>query len=265
MNNQAPIGIFDSGFGGLTVMKAIRQLLPHENIIYFGDTARLPYGTKSFETVTQYSIENTSFLVQQGVKAVVVACHTACSHALDTLHEKFSLPILGVTTASIEDIVHHSPSGKIGILATRGTIASGNYQTHIKKLLPSAEVTGIACQLLVNLVEEGYIDHHLTELAIQDYLRPFLNQQIDSIILGCTHFPLLQHLIQKAVGPHIQVIDPAQSCARALKELLTDKQLLNPTALSPNYRFYASDDPEKFSALGQRFLDHPIHHVEKNT
>lgn len=255
---SASIGIFDSGFGGLTVMKAIRALLPHENIIYFGDTARLPYGTKSRETILRYSMENASFLIQQGIKVLVVACHTACSFALEELEQKFDIPIIGVTTPMIEQVGGLSTRGKIAILGTRGTIASGSYQNAIQKLLPAAEISPIACQLLVHLVEEGYIDHPITSMAIFEYLHSLKNKDIDTIILGCTHFPLLLKQIQQIVGPHIQVVDPAHYCAASLKKLLQERQLINLDLSTPDTQFFVSDDPEKFRLLGKTFLEHTL-------
>ena len=262
-NPAASIGIFDSGFGGLTVMKAIRCLLPHENILYFGDTARLPYGTKSRETIIRYSLENASFLIQQGIKVLVVACHTACSYALEELQQKFDIPIIGVTTPMIEQVTHISPRGKIAILGTRGTIASGAYQNAIQKRLPSAELSPIACQLLVPLVEEGLIDHPITAMALFEYLHPLKNKEIDTIILACTHFPLLLEQIQQTVGSHIRVIDPAQFCAAALRTILQEKNLLNPFSESTD-QFFVSDDPEKFRHLGKAFLGHPLPKVSMN-
>lgn len=257
----ASIGIFDSGFGGLTVMKAIRALLPHENIIYFGDTARLPYGTKSRETILRYSMENASFLIQQGIKVLVVACHTACSFALEELEQKFDIPIIGVTTPMIEQVGQISPRGKIAILGTRGTIASGAYQNAIQKLLPKAEISPLACQLLVHLVEEGYIDHPITAMAIFEYLHSLKNKDIDTIILGCTHFPLLLKQIQQNVGPLVQVIDPAHYCAVSLQRLLLERQLINLDVSTPDSHFFVSDDPEKFRILGKTFLEHTLPEV----
>ncbi len=256
----ASIGIFDSGFGGLTVMKAIRSLLPHENILYFGDTARLPYGTKSRETIVRYSLENAAFLIQQGIKALVIACHTACSFALEELQQKFDIPIIGVTTPMIEQVSRISSRGKIAILGTRGTITSGAYQNAIQKILPKAEISPIACQLLVPLVEEGYIDHPITAMALFEYLHSLKNKDIDTIILACTHFPLLLKQIQQTVGPNIKVIDPAQFCAAYLKTVLQEKSLLNPLT-EPTTQFCVSDDPEKFRHLGKTFLGHPLPEV----
>lgn len=256
----ASIGIFDSGFGGLTVMKAIRALLPHENILYFGDTARLPYGTKSRETIVRYSLENAAFLIQQGIKVLVVACHTACCFALEVLQQKFDIPVIGVTTPMIEQVALISQRGKIAILGTRGTIGSGAYQNAIQKILPTAQISAIACQLLVPLVEEGFIDHPITAMALFEYLHSLKNKDIDTIILACTHFPLLLKQIQLNVGPNIQVIDPAQFCAAFLKKVLQEKNLLNPLAETTT-QFFVSDDPEKFRHLGKTFLGHSLAEV----
>jgi len=260
--SSSSIGIFDSGFGGLTVMRAIRALLPHENIIYFGDTARLPYGTKSGETIVRYSEENAAFLIQQGIKVLVVACHTACSYALEKLQQKFDIPIIGVTTSAIEQVATLSPKGKIAILGTRGTIASGAYQNAIHKFFPAAEISPIACQMLVHLVEEGYIDHPLTEMAIKEYLHPLKNKEIDTLILGCTHFPLLLDQIQKAVHPDVQVIDPAWFCAESLQKLLKQLELLNLDKADPHDQFFVSDDPEKFRLMGKNFLGQTLPEVK---
>jgi len=258
------IGIFDSGFGGLTVMNAIRQTLPHENIIYFGDTARIPYGTKSGETILRYSIENSSFLISQGIKVLVVACHTACSFALEELQKMFTIPILGVIQPSIEKVVQTSLQGKIAILGTRATISSGTYQNQLQTLIPHAEISAIACPLFVPLVEEGYLDHSLTELAIQEHLRPLKTKHIDTLLLGCTHYPLLTEYIQKELGPHVNLIDPGLNCAEALKKLLAQQNLLNPDLSLPHYQFFVSDDPEKFRLIGKTFFNYPIEDVTKS-
>lgn len=261
MNHQ-PVGIFDSGFGGLTVMKAIRELLPHENIVYFGDTARLPYGTKSRETILRYSLENASFLMNQGIKALVVACHTACSFAFEELQKRLPIPVIGVTIPAVEHALSLSRSGQIGVLGTKGTIASGTYQQLLQKIAPKTEVSGIACQLLVHLVEEGFIDHAITQNAIEQYLSPLQKSSVDTVILGCTHFPLLEMQIKKALNPDVQVIDPAHYCARSLKQTLQDCSLLNPQTTLPHYQFFVSDDPEKFRLMGKAFLGYPLENVQ---
>lgn len=255
------IGIFDSGFGGLTVMRAIRNLLPHENLIYFGDTGRLPYGTKSGSTILRYSIENATFLMSLGIKALVIACHTACCFSLSELQSRFPIPILGVIAPAIETASKTPSLKRIAILGTRSTISSGTYQSHLQNLLPETHISAIPCPLLVHLVEEGYIDHPITSLTLKEYLRPLKDHAVDALILGCTHFPLLLRQIQEELGPTTSLIDPAESCAASLRTLLTDNHLLNPSTDRPHDLFYVSDDPEKFRLLGRLFLGHPIEDV----
>ncbi|MBP7073873.1 MAG: glutamate racemase [Rhabdochlamydiaceae bacterium] len=255
-----PIGVFDSGFGGLTVLKELQKTLPHEQFIYLGDTARLPYGTKSPEAIIQYTLESCSFLSSQGVKLIVIACNTATAIAMDVLTH-FSIPIIGVIDPVIESIVQTSPHGRIGILATKGTVASGVYQKKIHHHLPTAKITAVAATLLVSLVEEGFIDHPITKLAIQEYIRPLLLAEIDTAILACTHFPLLKNQIEKALGPSIQVIDPAFDTSQAVKKKLFNLDLLSTEQKSVDPIFYVSDDPYKFTRLAQDFLEQPVSHV----
>ncbi len=259
--SKSSIGIFDSGFGGLTVMRAIRTLLPHEHIIYFGDTARLPYGSKSPDTILRYSRENATFLKDLGVKVLVIACHTACSVALEQLRESLDIPIIGIIEQGVEEIARISRTGQIAVLGTRATISSGVYQQHLHKKIPTANIHLISCPLFVPLVEEGYIDHPLTDLAVQEYLRPLKMQAVDAVLLGCTHYPLLHSMIQKELGPDVFLIDPADTCAAKTKEILIEHLLLNETQEHPDYQFYVSDDPEKFRLHGKNFLNYPIEHV----
>jgi len=258
---QSSIGIFDSGFGGLTVMRAIKSVLPHENIIYFGDTARLPYGNKSPETIIRYSIENASFLIEQKIKMLVIACNTACTAALDHLQKMFHIPIVGVILPAVEQVLNISTKHKIAILGTRATIASGVYQHHFQERLPHAELTAIACPLFVPLVEEGYVEHPMAEIIAQEYFRPLKRKEIDTVLLGCTHYPLMQSIIQKELGEDVVLIDPALSCASHVKQLLLENGLENLQKDIPHYQFYVSDDPEKFRLLGKTFLSYPIEHV----
>ncbi len=259
---HASIGIFDSGFGGLTIMRAMMQVLPKENMIYFGDTARLPYGNKSAETVLRYSVENTSFLIEQGIKLLVVACNTACTAALEHLQKKCSIPVIGMIQAGVEQVLQSSKQGKIAILGTRATIQSGVYQQQIQLVLPNAQITAISCPLFVPLVEEGYIDHPLTQASIQEYLGPLRRKEVDTVLLGCTHYPLLASMIQKELGPQVSLIDPAIGCAEKVRLLLEKLELHNQGENRPQYEFYVSDDPEKFRLLGKTFLNHPIEHVQ---
>jgi glutamate racemase len=255
------IGIFDSGFGGLTVMRAIRELMPHENIVYFGDTARLPYGGKSADTILRYSLENASFLAKQGIKVLVIACNTACSAALEQVRKSFSIPVIGITEQGVEEVSRLFPVGKIGILGTRATITSQIFQQQILYRCPALELISISCPLLVPLVEEGYVEHPMSALVVQEYLRPLKNRSIHGVLLGCTHYPLLKAAMQQELGPEIHLIDPALACAEKTRELLIEKNLLNTSSALPHYQFYVSDDPEKFRLLGKTFLNYPIEHV----
>ncbi len=261
LSANSSIGIFDSGFGGLTVMRAIMQALPKENIIYFGDTARLPYGNKSTETIIRYSLENARFLADKGIKALVIACHTACAAALDELQASSPIPVIGVIPSAIADVAQYAKKGRVAILGTRGTVQSGVYQQEIQKRIPHAEIHAISCPLFVPLVEEGYIEHPLTITAIQEYLTPLKSKEIECLVLGCTHYPLIAHMIQKELGQNITLIDPAIGCAGKLRELLDNKGWHNPQQQRPLYEFYVSDDPEKFRLLGKTFLNYPIEHV----
>lgn len=260
-HQNSPIGVFDSGFGGLTVLKELQKELPYEELIYFGDTARLPYGTKSRETIIRCTAQSCSFLADQGVKLIVIACNTATSMALDAVRSQFSIPILGVIDPIIETVAKTSPKGRIGILGTRATIVSNVYQTKIEHYLPHAQITSIASQLLVSLVEEGFIDHPITHLAIQEYIRPLLLAEVDTVILACTHFPLLKELIIKALGPDIQVIDPAFLTALSVRKTLSDLSLLSEQRNSSEPSYFVTDDPEKFQRLGPEFLGRVISYV----
>jgi glutamate racemase len=263
--SAASIGIFDSGFGGLSVMRAIRTVLPHENIIYFGDTARLPYGSKSRETILRYSIENSSFLIAQGIKVLVIACNTVCSAAFDELQRMFSIPLIGIIGSGVEETIRLTRGGQIAILGTRQTISSGVYQQQIGNILPHAQISAISCPLFVPLVEEGYIEHPLAEMVIQEYLRPLKRKEIDTVLLGCTHYSILQTHIQKALGDQVLLVDPAMNCAEKLGTLLKESGLENLNRDLPHYQFFVSDDPEKFRLLGKAFLNYPIEHVLPKT
>ena len=261
---RSGIGIFDSGFGGLTVMRAIRQLLPCENIIYFGDTARLPYGNKSPDIILRYAIENSTFLIDQGIKVLVIACHTACSFALEHIRAALEIPVVGISEPGIAEVVNLSKNGHVAIIGTRATIASGIYQQKLQLALPKSEITAIACPLFVPLVEEGFLNHPLTELVVQEYLGPLKSMEIDTILLGCTHYPLLQPAIQKHQGDKVVLVDPANACAKKTQTLLRELGLENQEKSQPLYQFYVSDDPDKFRMHGKTFLNYPIEDVRFN-
>lgn len=222
-----PIGVFDSGVGGLTVVAAIRNLLPEEDILYFGDTARVPYGGKSRSVIERYSIEISGYLLAEGAKAIVVACNTASALALDRLRSLFRAPILGVVEPGALAAAQTTRNDRIGVWATRATVQSGAYERAIRKALPRAQVTSVPCPLLVPLIEEGLLDDPITHLALERYLQPLRQSQIDTLVLGCTHYPLLRSTIARA-APDLQLVDSAENCAHALAELLSKSGLKNP-------------------------------------
>ncbi len=258
--SEQPIGLFDSGMGGLTVMREFAELLPNENLLYLGDTARLPYGNKSPDAIRRFTLDNASFLLKHNIKLLIVACHTACAHAYDILQASLPIPVLGVTQPGYQQLLAATQSKRVAVLGTTSTIQSGVFQTLLRAHSPTIEIFPVACPLFVPLVEDGLQDHPAAHLLAEHYLAPLRSQQIDSALLACTHYPLLRNAIQKALGPTVQLIEPARSCARQAKELLITKNLLN-TNSTPYYRFYASDDPEKFRHLAKIFFPRPINHV----
>lgn len=249
------IGIFDSGVGGLTVMQQLMHVLPHEHLIYFGDTARVPYGNKSSQTIVRYSIENTICLLEKNIKLLVVACNTASAFALPKLRQLFNLPIIGVIDAGAEKAAAVTHNQRIAVLGTKGTIQSGVYQTALYKLAPHAFILPLACPLFVPLVEEKWLDHPATQLIIQEYLRPILEHDIDTVLLGCTHYPLLISLIQKELGKKVTIVDSASTCATQTAKLLQQQQLLSPIKKG-QHQYYVSDDPEKFRSLAEHLFSH---------
>jgi glutamate racemase len=260
--NQAPIGIFDSGIGGLTVARAIYERLPQESTIYFGDTARVPYGPKSPETVKRYSLEILHWLLAQGVKAVVIACNTSTAHALRTLQEATPVPVLGVIKPGARAAVTSSGSGPIGVIGTAGTIASDAYNRAIQALAPGTTVVQRACPLFVPFVEEGWFDHPAAELVAAEYLRDLRQACIRSLVLGCTHYPLLKPLLHRVMGPEVQLIDSGQATAAALETILTEKSLQAPPGVPADHRFVVSDDEARFRQVGSRFIGERLGRAE---
>lgn len=258
---DSPIGMFDSGVGGLTVMKELVRVLPYENILYFGDTARLPYGAKSPETIIRYSIENSIFLIDKKIKMLVVACNTASAHALACLQERFDIPVIGVVDPGAESAVRATKQGRIGVLGTKGTINSQCYQKAILKKDSKVSVFPIACPLFVPFVEENCLDHPAIRLVIKEYLKPLKDYHIDTLLLGCTHYPLLKELIQEEVGEDILIVDSALSCSEKILELLSQNHLQRLRKTSPHYHYFVSDDPKKFQQLGTCFFGKPLDHV----
>jgi glutamate racemase len=256
MNNssQEPIGVFDSGLGGLTVVKELIYQLPNESIVYFGDTARVPYGTKSGDTIIRYSREIMRALLKYKVKMVVVACNTASSLALDVLKKEFDVPILGVIEPGVKKAVAITRNKKVGIIATSSTVKSGRYAKKIVQLDSHITVTSQSCPLFVPLVEEGWFDHPVTYQVAQHYLGDMKKSQVDTLILGCTHYPLLKRVLNKVMGPKVQLVDSAQEVALQVKQLLTKRRLLR-TCLRPGeHIFIVTDEPKQFQSLASRFL-----------
>ncbi|MEO8634915.1 MAG: glutamate racemase [Gemmatimonadales bacterium] len=252
--NPAPIGIFDSGLGGLTVARAIYDRLPGESTIYFGDTARVPYGPKSPDTVRRYSLEILHWLVGQGVKLVVVACNTSTAHALTVLREQAPVPVIGVIEPGARAAVAATRGGPVGVIGTAGTIASNAYPRAIHAIAPALRVEQVACPLFVPLVEEGWFDHPATTLVAQDYLRPLVAQHIDALVLGCTHYPLLKPLLGQVMGDAVRLIDSADETARAVAATLNEQALSAPSGAPAIHRFVVSDDAPRFQQVGARFI-----------
>lgn len=250
MKNKA-IGIFDSGLGGLTVVKEVRKLLPNEDIIYFGDTARVPYGSKSKEVIIKYSREITRFLKSKEVKMIVVACNTASSFALKTLQEELEIPVIGVIHAGSK-YASEITKGRIGVVGTKGTIKSNVYEKSIKKINSEIKVYGRPCPLFVPLIEEGMLDDSITEQVAERYLNEIKNN-IDTLILGCTHYPLIKPLIEKVCGKEVKIFNPAKVVAEEVKEILLKEDMFS-DSYHGNTLYYASDDPEKFAETGKLFL-----------
>jgi glutamate racemase len=259
--NQA-IGVFDSGIGGLTVVRALMERLPFENIVYFGDTARVPYGIKSVETINHYASQITEFLLRKNVKLLVVACNTMAAVAYQAIKDLSPVPVLEVIEASARSAAGETGTKSIGVIGTPATINSNAYARAIHLLDKSIKIYSQACPLFVPLVEEGWFDHPATRLIAQEYLKPVLAEQIDTLVLGCTHYPLLKSLLQEIVGPEIKLIDSADAMADATGDLLNQLNLGNQNRRPPEYLFCVSDVPYRFQTIGERFLGRTLGHVE---
>jgi len=265
-NNKGPIGIFDSGIGGLTVLKEIITALPAEDTLYLGDTARLPYGTKSEETVIKYSVENTRFLLKYDIKLLVVACNTASAVSLQVLRKQFSIPIIGVIEAGARAASRDTKNGKVGIIGTETTVSSSAYTKAIREINADIDTVGQSCPLFVPLVEEGWIDDDVTLAVAERYLRVLKNKGIDTLVLGCTHYPLLKGIIQKVMGESVRLIDSAEETATEVKEVLMRLSLTDRSdrgGSAPVRRYFVTDVPRRFEEQGSRFLGERIGKVEK--
>ena len=260
---RKPIGVFDSGIGGLTVVKALMQDLPGESIVYFGDTARVPYGSKSKATIVKFSLENVEFLLRVGVKCIVIACNTSSSWALPTLRKYFKVPIIGVIRPGAVAAVRQTRTKRIGVIGTSATIHSRAYEATIKRIDPTMAVFSQRCPLFVPLVEEGWLNGTICGAVAEEYLRPLQQQQIDTLILGCTHYPLLTATIQQVMGPEVALVDSAKQTVVEVRGVLMGTDLLHDRKLQPRYRFFVTDEPDHFTALGERFLGTAIRSVER--
>jgi glutamate racemase len=260
--NRAPIGIFDSGIGGLTVARALYERLPHESTIYFGDTARVPYGPKSPDTVRRYSLEILHWLLDQGVKAVVIACNTSTAHALEVLQAESPVPVIGVIDPGARAAVAAPHQGPIGVIGTAGTIASRAYARAIQNAKPGAAVEQRACPLFVPLVEEGWFEHPAADLIAREYLEPLKRAGVDVLVLGCTHYPLLKPLLQRIMGPDTQLIDSGEETAAVVADAVRKAGLDAPHEGSPYHRFVVSDDEARFRQVGARFIGERLGQAE---
>lgn len=262
---KKPIGVFDSGIGGLTVVKELSRTLPYEDIIYLGDTARVPYGTKSESTVIRFSLENILFLLRQDVKIIVIACNTASSLALGVARRHFKIPIIGVISPGAKEAVYATKNRRVGIIATPATIKSRSYETEIKKLNSGIKVFSFATPLFVPLVEEGWFGEKATFDITEKYLTPLKKLNIDTLILGCTHYPLLKPVIRKVMGRNVTLIDSAQQVACEAREILNGEGMLNRKRRPQDVRhlFYVTDAPQNFVRVAKRFLPWSLRNVRK--
>ena len=255
--SRRPIGVFDSGVGGLTVFRALAVRMPRESLVYFGDTAHVPYGNKSREAVTRYSLAAGRFLAGLGVKLLVVACNTASALALGPLKRTLRIPVIGVIDPGVRAAVAATRRGRIGVIATEATIASRAYEMALRRARPGVRVIGAACPLLVPLVEEGWWSHPVTRQVAAEYLRPIKRAGVDTLILGCTHYPLLKSVLAKTAGPRVRCVDSAEAVAAEVEALCEKRAISLPRAGAPargSRRFYASDGPQRFRKLARRFL-----------
>lgn len=249
-----PIGVFDSGIGGLTVVHALTNRLPHENIVYFGDTARVPYGPKSPQVIREYAAQDVDFLISKDVKIVVIACNTVSGVALDVVMKHAKVPVIGVILPGAGAAVASTKKKRIGVIGTIATVNSKAYAIAINQLDKEIEVFAQPCPLFVPLAEEGWTTHQVTELVAKEYLFPLKLEKIDTLILGCTHYPILKDAIAKAVAANVTLIDSGEATAVAVERLLDEKNLRNSSRLKPHLQFFVSDVPAKFSEIGERFL-----------
>ncbi len=268
MTQNGPIGIFDSGVGGLTVAREIFKNLPGENVVYFGDVGRTPYGGRSKEIIFEFTRQDIAFLLERKVKFIICACNTASSVALEELKKEYPLEMIGVIEPGAKAAVQKTKNGKIGIIGTNATIGSNAYAKYIHAINPDLKVFSLACPLFVPLAEEAYIDKEATYLIARDYLQTMLDVEIDTLVLGCTHYPLLKHIIQDVMGKNVKLIDSGEETAKEAVEKLTESNLLNPQtgvdiSAVGEHSYYVSDVPERFEKVASRFLGEVIDNITR--
>lgn len=261
--NSKPIGVFDSGIGGLTVVHALTRQLPHENIVYFGDTARVPYGPKSTQVVREYAAQDVDFLLSKDVKMVVIACNTVSSVALDIVQKHAKMPVVGVILPGATAAVSATKKKRIGVIGTRATINSNAYTNAIRQIDGEIKVFARECPLFVPLAEEGWVEHRVTEMVAKEYLFPLKQEKIDTLILGCTHYPILRNAIAAAMDDSVTLIDSGEAAAGEVAGVLDANGLRNQSNQRPNLTFYVSDIPAKFAEVGERFLGQKMGRVNK--
>lgn len=261
--DKRPIGVFDSGVGGLTVLREIMEMMPYEDVIYFGDTARIPYGSKSEQTVKKFAYQCAKFLYDKGVKTIVIACNTASAVAIDYLKDRFDIPVIGVIEPGARGAVEATKNGRIGVIGTYATIGSSAYQNKIMEKMPEAEIVGIPCPLFVPIVEEGWEYSEVAHLTARQYLIELMEHDVDSLVLGCTHYPILRHTIGQVLGERVRLVNPAFETAKELKETLRENNMTKNDFVKAVYRYYVSDAPEKFRRIGGNFLKKEIELLEE--
>ncbi len=263
MDNR-PIGVFDSGIGGLTILNEVRDRLPGEDILYLGDTARVPYGSRSKETVTRYTEEAVRFLLNKGVKAVIIACNTASALALEDLEPRVNgVPLFGVIQPGARGAAHRTKNRTVGVIGTEATVRSQAYQTHVRRLVKGAEVIGIGCPLFVPIIEEGWQNSQVALITAKTYLAGFSQHDIDTLILGCTHYPALWSTIRQVMGDKVYLVNPAYETAKEVKAALTEKDMLSEKEENGAVQYMVTDSPERFKRVGGFLITETIYDAEK--
>ncbi|HOV26274.1 MAG TPA: glutamate racemase [Pseudobacteroides sp.] len=262
MDNR-PIGVFDSGLGGLTVLKEIKKLIPTESVVYFGDNGRAPYGTKSTDTIVKYTFQDIRFLLNQDIKMIVIACNTASACSLKLVKDSFDIPVIEVTEPGAITAVNETKNKKIGVIGTVATVTSGVYERAINRLDSSIEIVQKACPLFVPLVEEGWWENDIAFRIAEEYLEPLKKEGIDTLVMGCTHYPLLYNTISKVMGPDVKLVSSALEVTKVVRKILGEMDIMRDENVKPVYRYYTSDSVEKFESLGSAILESDIHSAEK--